>query len=87
MENEGTAITFVAYDEEEALAKIKAQTSTRTTELKTAIKVKAGPPEMHRAICWKCKIEFELPIKPTRGRPVYCLPCLKSKKLQKRQRY
>ena len=87
MEAEGTAITFVAYGEEEALAKIKAQTSTRITELKTSIKVKAGPPEKHRAICRKCKTEFELPFKPTGGRPVYCLPCLKSKKRHHRRRY
>jgi ATP-dependent RNA helicase DeaD len=87
MEAEGTAITFVAYGEEKALAEIKAQTSTRITELKTSIKVKAGPPEKHRAICRKCKTEFELPFKPTNGRPVYCLPCLKSKKRHRRRRH
>jgi ATP-dependent RNA helicase DeaD len=87
MEAEGTAITFVAYGEEEALTEIKAQTSTRITELKTSIKVKAGPTEKHRAICRKCKTEFELPFKPTNGRPVYCLPCLKSKKRHRRRRH
>ena len=87
MEAEGTAITFVAYGEEEALAEIKAQTSTRITELKTSIKVKAGPPEKHRAICRKCKTEFELPFKPTGGRPVYCLPCLKSKNRHRQRRH
>ena len=87
MEAEGTAITFVAYGEEKALAEIKAQTSTRITELKTSVKVKAGPPEKYRAICRKCKTEFELPFKPTGGRPVYCLPCLKSRKRQHRRRH
>ena len=87
MEAEGTAITFVAYGEEEALAEIKAQTSTRITELKTSVNVKAGPPEKHRAICWKCRAEFELPFKPTDGRPVYCLPCLKSKRSHHRRRH
>jgi CxxC-x17-CxxC domain-containing protein len=87
MEAEGTAITFVAYGEEEALALIKAHTSTRITELKTSVKVKAGPPEKHRAICRKCRTEFELPFKPTDGRPVYCLPCLKSRKRHYRRRH
>jgi ATP-dependent RNA helicase DeaD len=87
MEAEGTAITFVAHGEEEALADIKSQTSTRITELKTWINVKAGPPEKHRAICSKCKIEFDLPFKPTSGRPVYCLPCLKARKRHHRRRH
>ena len=73
MEAEGTAITFVAHGEEKALAEIKAQTDTRITELKTSVEVKAGPPNKHRAICSKCKTMFELPFKPTSGRPVYCL--------------
>ena len=79
MEAEGTAITFVAHGEEKALAEIKAYTSTKITELKTSVNVKAGPPEKHRAICRKCKTEFDLPFKPTSGRPVYCLSCLKSR--------
>jgi len=87
MENEGTAITFVAYDEEKALADIKAQTGTSITELETSIKVKSGPPKKHRAICRKCKTEFTLPFKPTSGRPVYCLPCLKSRKRHHRRRH
>jgi ATP-dependent RNA helicase DeaD len=87
MEAQGTAITFVAYGEEEALAKIKAQTSTKITELKTSVKVKAGPPEKHNATCGKCKIKFDLPFKPTKGRPVYCLPCLKTKKRHLRRRH
>jgi ATP-dependent RNA helicase DeaD len=87
MEAEGTAITFVAYGEEEALAEIKAQTGTRITELKTSVGVKAGPPEKHRAICRKCKTVFELPFKPTDGRPVYCLPCLKSRRRHHRRRH
>jgi ATP-dependent RNA helicase DeaD len=87
MEAEGTAITFVAHGEEKALAEIKAQTHTRITELKTSVKVNAGPPKKHRAICSKCKAEFELPFKPTAGRPVYCLSCLKSRKRRYRRRH
>ena len=87
MEADGTAITFVAHGEEEALAEIKAQTSTRITELKTSVEVKAGPPEKHRAICGKCKTEFTLPFKPTAGRPVYCLSCLKSNRRHHRRRH
>ena len=87
MENEGTAITFVAYDEEKALADIKSKTGTSITELETSIKVKSGPPKKHKAICRKCKTKFDLPFKPTSGRPVYCLPCLKSKKRHQRRRH
>jgi ATP-dependent RNA helicase DeaD len=87
MEAEGTAITFVAHDEEKALADIKAHTSLKITELKTSVNVKGGPPVKHRAICRKCKTEFDLPFKPTDGRPVYCLPCLKSRKRHYRRRY
>ncbi len=87
MEAEGVAITFVAHGEEEALAEIKAQTGTRITELKTRVEVRAGPPVKHRAICRKCKVEFDLPFKPTGGRPVYCLPCLKSRKRRYRRRH
>jgi ATP-dependent RNA helicase DeaD len=86
METEGTAITFVTYGEEKALAEIMAQTSTRISELKTSVKVKVGPPKKYKAICRKCKTEFELPFKPTDGRPVYCLLCLKSKRRQHRRR-
>jgi ATP-dependent RNA helicase DeaD len=87
MEAEGAAITFVAHGEEKALAEIKAQTRTRITELKTSVEVKAGPPEKHMAICRKCKTEFELPFKPSALRPVYCLPCLKSRKRHHRRRH
>jgi ATP-dependent RNA helicase DeaD len=87
MEAEGTAITFVAYGEEGALADIKAQTSTSITELKTSVNVKAGPPEKYRAICRKCKKEFELPFKPTAERPVYCLTCLKSNRRNNGRRH
>jgi ATP-dependent RNA helicase DeaD len=87
MEAEGVAITFVAYGEEKALAEIKAQTGTRITELKTNVNVRAGPPVKHRAICSTCRTEFDLPFKPTGGRPVYCLSCLKSSKRRYRRRY
>ena len=87
MEAEGTAITFVAHGEEKAMADIKAHTSTSITELTTNVRVKAGPPQKHKAICRKCKTEFELPFKPTSGRPVYCLPCLKTRKRHYRRRH
>ena len=87
MEAEGVAITFVAHGEEKALAEIRAQTGTRITELKTRVNVRGGPPVKHRAICRKCRAEFDLPFKPTSGRPVYCLSCLKSRKRRYRRRY
>jgi len=87
MEADGVAITFVAHGEEKALAEIRAQTGTRITELKTRVNVRAGPPVKHRAICRKCRAEFDLPFKPTSGRPVYCLSCLKSRKRRYRRRY
>lgn len=80
MENEGTSILFVAHGEESAFDDIKAQTNLKITELKTSIEVKAGPPKRYKAICRKCKTEFTLPFKPKDERPVYCLPCLKSKR-------
>jgi len=87
METEGTAITFVAHDEEKMLAEIRAQTGTRITELRTSVEVKAGPPKKHRAICAKCKTEFTLPFKPTNGRPVYCPSCFKGRKRYNRRRH
>ena len=87
MEAEGVAITFVAHGEEKALAEIRAQTGTRITELRTRVNVRGGPPVKHRAICRKCRAEFDLPFKPTSGRPVYCLSCLKSRKRRYRRRY
>jgi len=36
-----------------------------------------GNPQMHRAICDKCKQECEVPFKPTDDRPVYCNNCFK----------
>ena len=87
METEGTAITFVAHGEQDSLDEIRAQTSTKITELKTSIKVKEGPPKKYKAICRKCKKEFELPFKPTSGRPVYCKQCLKSKRRHSRRRH
>ncbi len=80
METEGTSILFVAHGEESAFDDIKAQTNLKITEVKTNIEVKAGPPKRYKAICRKCKTEFTLPFKPKDGRPVYCLPCLKSRK-------
>ena len=87
MQAEGTAITFVAHGENKALAEIKQLTKTRITELKTSIPVKNGPPKTYRAICRKCKKEFDLPFKPTSGRPVFCLTCLKSRKRNNRRRH
>jgi ATP-dependent RNA helicase DeaD len=80
MESEGTSILFVAHGEESAFDDIKAQTNLNITELKTSIEVQTGPPKKYKAICRKCKIEFTLPFKPKDERPVYCLPCLKSKR-------
>ncbi len=34
-----------------------------------------GPREMHKAVCADCKVECEVPFKPTEGRPVYCQEC------------
>jgi ATP-dependent RNA helicase DeaD len=87
MEEEGMAITFVAYGEEEALVQIKAKTNTKITELKTSVKVEGGPPKMYRVICRKCKIKVEIPFKPVGGRPIFCLPCLKSKKRKHKRRH
>jgi ATP-dependent RNA helicase DeaD len=80
METEGTSILFVAHGEESAFDDIKAQTNLNITELKTSIEVQNGPPKKYKAICRKCKTEFSLPFKPKDERPVYCLPCLKSKR-------
>jgi len=87
METEGTAITFVAHGEQDTLDEIKALTSTKITELKTSINVKEGPPKKYKAICRKCRKEFELPFKPTSGRPVYCKNCLKSNRRRTRRRH
>ena len=80
MEAEGTSILFVAHGEESAFNDIKARTNLNITELKTSIEVQTGPPKKYKAICRKCKTEFKLPFKPKDERPVYCLPCLKSKR-------
>ena len=80
METEGTSILFVAHGEESAFNDIKARTNLNITELKTSIEVQTGPPKKYKAICRKCKTEFTLPFKPKDERPVYCLPCLKSKR-------
>ena len=80
METEGTSILFVAHGEEKSFDDIKARTNLKITELKTSIDVQAGPPKKYKAICRKCKTEFTLPFKPKEDRPVYCLPCLKSRR-------
>ncbi len=87
VEKEGAAITFVAHGEQDTLDEIKALTGTKITELKTSINVKGGLPKKYKAICRKCRKEFELPFKPTDGRPVYCKPCLKSKTRPHRRRH
>ena len=87
MEAEGTAITFVAHDEMKALKDIKAHTSMPITELKTSVNIRSGPPQKFRGICRKCKTEFNLPFKPTDGRPVFCIPCLKTRRRKHRRRY
>ena len=80
MEAEGTSILFVAHGEESAFDDIKARTNLNITELKTSVEVQTGPPKRYKAICRKCKTGFTLPFKPKDERPVYCLPCLKSKR-------
>lgn len=80
MENKGMAITFVDRSEGDKLTEIKAMTGTSITELKTDVKVKAGPPLRYKAICSKCKKKFEPPFKPTIGRPIYCRSCYKPKR-------
>ena len=80
MEAEGTSILFVAHGEESAFDDIKARTNLNITELKTSVEVQTGPPKKYKAICRKCKTGFTLPFKPKDERPVYCLPCLKSKR-------
>lgn len=86
METEGTAITFVAHGDQDALDDIMKETSTSITELKTSVHVKAGPPQKFKAICSKCKTKFELPFKPTPGRSVYCKSCMKKNNRNNRRR-
>jgi CxxC-x17-CxxC domain-containing protein len=38
------------------------------------------PREMHKAVCFECGKECEVPFKPTEGRPVYCRDCFAKKK-------
>jgi len=35
---------------------------------------------MHKAVCADCKIECEVPFRPTGGRPVYCKECFSKRK-------
>jgi ATP-dependent RNA helicase DeaD len=83
MENEGTAITFVTYNEHDSLKEIMNHTSTKIIEMKTSIHVKEGPPQKYKAVCSRCNKKFKLPFKPTEGRAVYCKPCLKSNRRYK----
>ena len=39
-----------------------------------------GPREMHKATCYECGQECEVPFKPTEGKPVYCRECFAKKK-------
>jgi len=86
MENEGTAITFVAYEDKKALKDIRSKTNTRITEMRTDIEVSPGPAKKYDAVCSKCNKKFKLPFKPTKGRPVYCRSCFKSKRNKRRRR-
>jgi CxxC-x17-CxxC domain-containing protein len=87
METEGTAITFVAHGDRDALDDIMKETSTSISELKTSVHVKEGPPQKYKAICSKCKTKFELPFKPTQGRSVYCKSCMKKNNNNNRRRH
>ncbi len=40
---------------------------------------KSGRPKMHVVNCDKCGKKCEVPFKPTKGKPVYCSECFKSK--------
>ena len=40
----------------------------------------AGPRQMHKATCAKCKKECEVPFKPTEGRDVLCQECFRNSK-------
>ncbi len=39
----------------------------------------SAPREMHKATCAECKMDCEVPFKPTEGRPVYCKECFRKK--------
>jgi len=86
MENEGTAITFVAHSEHDLLEDIMDHTRTKIIEMETSIQVKEGPPQKYKAVCSKCNRKFELPFKPTQGRAVYCKSCLKSSRHHRHRR-
>lgn len=37
-----------------------------------------GRPEMHKAVCSKCRKDCEVPFRPTGNKPVFCRDCFKS---------
>ncbi len=37
-----------------------------------------GRPEMHKAVCSKCRKDCEVPFRPTGSKPVFCRDCFKS---------
>lgn len=39
-----------------------------------------GPREMHKAVCAECKVDCEVPFKPTEGKPVLCRDCFMKKR-------
>lgn len=39
-----------------------------------------GPVEMHKAICDNCRMECEVPFRPTSGKPVFCSNCFENKR-------
>jgi CxxC-x17-CxxC domain-containing protein len=42
------------------------------------------PREMHKTVCNDCKMDCEVPFKPTEGRPVYCRECFTKHRPEKR---
>lgn len=39
-----------------------------------------GPVEMHKAVCDNCRMECEVPFRPTQGKPIFCNNCFRSQK-------
>ena len=43
--------------------------------------------EMHTVTCADCKIETQVPFKPSEDRPVYCKDCYRKHRPQRNNRY
>jgi len=40
----------------------------------------SGPREMHKATCYNCGEETEVPFTPSEGRPIYCKTCYQARR-------